>query len=482
MPSVAMRVDLSTLIDATVTGNGQQILLVARELMQRGAAADVLLGRVGMIAAAGDSDGHTILMLDAASELSRWLDAYARLASENGQGHERALPLLVQVLVAAAPAVRAGQNAQVSYPEPFFPSDLPEGKTMGEYMHNAVYNNDPVMAERLLFGLYGTGADYRTMQVRAYEGIATTFQNAGHPLMLAARGFQLLDAVEWGDRAPAILHWLAPHLPLHTGEPDWVNAVRSFFNDPARGDFNWLRTRIATPRDEGALPLRQLVLGNADTAQVCQGVYDALRQGGASTQAVGSVIALAAADVMQRVGDGDRAAFIRAAHGLLFASAVRQAFEHVHDMEAVPLLFTSAAFVNVLQKEVEVGTQPGAPQSTQMPTSAQTPTLGGGLIPTAILDTLGKQLDAQDFNGALASTRRYRQMGHEIRPLFATIGLAAAQADAAADQGHTLQIVQAAGEETMGWPAQLPGTNIEGFLHIALRAAAFARHTTAQNT
>ncbi|MBA2286759.1 MAG: hypothetical protein H0W02_14880 [Ktedonobacteraceae bacterium] len=476
MPSVAMRVDLSTLIDATVTGDRQQILVVARELMQKGATADVLLGRVGMIAAAGDSDGHTILTLDAASVLSRWLDTYARLASENGQGHERALPLLVQVLAAAAPAVRAGQNAQVSYPEPFFPSDLPEGKTMGEYMHNAVYNNDPVMAERLLFGLYGTGADYRTMQVRAYEGIATTFQNAGHPLMLAARGFQLLDAVEWGDRAPAILHWLAPHLPLHTGEPGWVNAVRSFFNDPARGDFNWLRTRIAAPRNESALPLRQLVLGNADTAQVCQGVYDALRQGGASTQAVGSVIALAAADVMQRVGDADRAAFIQAAHGLLFASAVRQVFEHVHDMEAVPLLFTSAAFVSALQKEV--GTPPGAPQSTQMPASSQAPTPGGGLIPTAILDTLRAQLDAQDFNGALASTRRYRQMGHEIRPLFATIGLAAAQADAA-DQGHTLQIVQAAGEETIGWPAQLSGTNIEAFLHIALRAAAFARHTTA---
>jgi len=38
--------------------------------------------------------------------------------------------------------------------------------------------------------------------------------------------------------------------------------------------------------------------------------------------------------------------------------------------------------------------------------------------------------------------------------------------------------VQAAGEEFMGWPSALSGTNIEGFLHVALRAAAFAKRNT----
>jgi hypothetical protein len=37
-----------------------------------------------------------------------------------------------------------------------------------------------------------------------------------------------------------------------------------------------------------------------------------------------------------------------------------------------------------------------------------------------------------------------------------------------------MQIVQAAGEEYMGWPGALSDVNIEGFLHIALRAVAFA--------
>jgi hypothetical protein len=69
-------------------------------------------------------------------------------------------------------------------------------------------------------------------------------------------------------------------------------------------------------------------------------------------------------------------------------------------------------------------------------------------------------------------------MGHDARELFAAIGLSAAQADAAADQGHTLQIVQAAGEEYMAWPRTLTDTDIDSFLQVALRAAAFAKRNT----
>ena len=49
---------------------------------------------------------------------------------------------------------------------------------------------------------------------------------------------------------------------------------------------------------------------------------------------------------------------------------------------------------------------------------------------------------------------------------------AAGRFDAAADQGHSLQIVQAAGEEFMAWPAALADTHIDAFLHVAMRAAA----------
>ncbi len=58
------------------------------------------------------------------------------------------------------------------------------------------------------------------------------------------------------------------------------------------------------------------------------------------------------------------------------------------------------------------------------------------------------------------------------RSLPDIIGLVAAHTDASADQGHTLQIVQAAGEEFMAWPAALADTHIDAFLHVAMRAAA----------
>jgi len=306
------------------------------------------------------------------------------------------------------------------------------------------------------------------MQLAAYEGIATTFQNAGHPLIFAVRGTQLLDWVDWGDRVPTILHWLTPHLPLHTEEPEWIKTVRSFVADEAHSVVS-LRTRLSAPKDENALPLRRLLVSDADTTQVCQAVYDGLMKGGASSRGIGSVVALTAADIMQRVGDGDRDAFVRAAHGLLFAAAVRLAFREIEDVALLPLLFTSAAFVNALSKEVGQQTAPSQP-ATRPSTVA-----GGGLIATALLEALSNQLGAQDFSGALSTTRRYLQLGNDPRALFAAIGLVAAQADAAADQGHTLQIVQAAGEEFLAWPTGLAGTNIEGLVQVALRAAAFAR-------
>jgi hypothetical protein len=327
------------------------------------------------------------------------------------------------------------------------------------------------MVERLILGLYGTGADYRTMQIRVYDSISTTFQHAGHPLIFAVRGMQLLDAVEWGDRAPNIIHWLAPHLPLHTEEPDWVPSIRAFLAEPDHNLASY-RTRLAAPKEENALPLRRLILSNASALQICQGVFDALIKNGASSRSVGSIIALTATDLMQRIGDDDRNAFISAAHSLLFTASVRLVFSQIQEVEALPLLFMAAAYMNALHKEL--GEQAVTPQ----PDSTRSPILGGGLIAPALLDTLSEQLDVQDLNGAFSTARRYIQLGHDARSLFAVIGLASTRADAALDQGHTMQIVQAAGEEYIDWPGGLTDTNIEGFIHVALRATAFAQRNS----
>jgi hypothetical protein len=476
MAQVSMGVDLSTLVNTLIEGNTDSIIAAAREHLQHGEQVDVLIGRIGMIAVQGDPEGHPSITLAAAAMLSRLIHTIPAPIDSDTTTAERALPLFVRALVTAIPAVRAGHQIQAHYPEPLFPSELPEGKTVNEMMHQAVYNNDTLLAERLLFGLYGSGADYRTIEVRAYEGVATTFQNAGHPLMFALRGFQLLDAVEWGDRMPNILHWLAPHLPLRpdTDEPAWVRSLREYTDNPAHSVVS-IRTRLSAPKDLTALSLRQLITSDADTTKVCQGVYDALIKGEASPRAVGSVIALAAADIMQHVPDGDRELFVRVAHGLLFAAAVRQVFRRVQDVEALGLLFTSAAFINALHKEIaEAGVSAQAP--VQAASSAAV--AGGGLIAAAQLETLRSQLVGQDLAGALTTARRYFKLGHDPRALFATVGLVAALTNATDDQGHTLQIVQAASEEYIAWPRTLPETNIEGLLQVALRAAAFGKRDT----
>src|SRR2546430_12324467 len=173
MPTIGTSIDISGLVDATVSGDSDRIITAARRLLQQGAPAAELAGRIGLIAAHGNSDAPATLTLNAAGAISRWVPALPPLADQDPQSHIRELPLLVQAVVAVAPAVRAGQAAHDTYPEPLFPSELPEGKTVNDMMRQAVYGNDATLVKRLLFGLYGTGADYRTMEVRTYDGIST---------------------------------------------------------------------------------------------------------------------------------------------------------------------------------------------------------------------------------------------------------------------------------------------------------------------
>ncbi|MBO0789843.1 MAG: hypothetical protein J2P36_02700 [Ktedonobacteraceae bacterium] len=468
MTATEMRVDLSTLVDAIVSGDTSRMIATARTHLLEGEAADVLIGRIGMIAAHGDADGHVITTLAAAAMLCRYLRFIPDPLNPESSAvaTERALPLFVHALLAAAPAVHAGFRAEERYPEPLFPSELLDsGKTVSDVMKAAVEQNDVLLVERLILGLYGTGADYRTMEVRTYDGITTTFQAGGHPLIFAVRGFQLLEAVEWGDRAPHIIHWLAPHLPLqpNNDEPEWVHVVRAYVADPAH-DVTGIRKRLAAPKDEQALPLRQLILSDTDTASVCQGVYDALMKNGASPRGISSVIALAAADIALRASENDSATFTQAAHGLLFASAASLALRQVQDVDALPLIFTAAAYVNAQHKEIAQPAAPAAP-------SATTSRAAGGLIGASQLEALSAQLKSRDFSGALSTTQRYLGLRHDPRPLFGTIGLAAAQTEMDGTQEHILQIVLAASEEFLAWPRDLANVNIDAFLKVALRAA-----------
>ncbi len=468
MVAVDTGTDVSSLVDTVVSGNLDQIIATAREYLQRDTAVDILIGRIAMIAAHGDPTGHRTITLAATSMLGRLTHLIPAPIDTPEPAKDRALPLLVQALKIARPILAAGREAlaHIQYPQPFFPSELIDSqKSVNDVMREAIEKNNVELAERILLGLYGTGADYRTMQVRAYESIAPTFQNGGHPLIFAVRGFQLLDAVEWGDRAPHIIHWLAPYLPLrpNSDEPAWIKTVRAYIADPTHS-LTSIRTRLSAPKDKNALPLRNLLLSDADTTQVCQDIYDAIIKGEASAHAVASVIALAAADIIQRVRDEDHELFLRAAHGLLFAAAVRLVFRQVQDVEVLNLLFTSAAYLNALQKEI--------PEQEQ-PKPSKTSAAGGGLIAASQLETLASQLKAQDLQGAQAMAQRYLKIGHDPRALFGTIGLAAARIDTESVHGHNLQLVQAATETFLMWPKTLATTDIHVLLQVALRAALF---------
>ena len=465
MSSVAVRNNLSNFIDAVIAADSQTITRAAQESISRAEDASELIGRIGLLAMRGDSDGHAVLTLGAASALCRRLIALRHAFGE--ESHQiSGVPLVVQALTATAPAVKAGKAAPINDPTAIFPSDLSENETVASRMAQAIYGRDPLTVERLLFGLYGTGADYRTSSVRIYDAISQTFQEDGHSLLDAVRGSQVLDAVEWGEDAPGFIRWVTPHLPLHTEEPAWIEVVRGFLKEPQHRLESY-RTRLAAPQNANALPLRALLLSDAPAPKVCQGVYDALIKNGASARGVGSVIALAASDLLQTIGDDDYDLFVRASHGLLYASAVRLVYTQVQEVEALPLLFTAACSINALHKDLSA--QPAQSKAAR-PASA-----GGGLIAPALLESLGEQIDTQNLGGALATARRYLQLGHDAEALFGVIGLGAAQADAAADQGHTLQIVLAAGDEYLAWPKELASTNIESFLQVALRAATQAK-------
>jgi len=481
MASVDLRTDLSTLIDtvvgaASAQADMSQLIAVARKYLKQDKAVDVLIGRIGMIAAHGDTDGHPIMTLDSASMLGRlayWIPA--PLDAQDAP-KERLLPLFVQALKFAAPYVRQGIEAHAAqkYPSPLFPSELLDtGKSVNDLMREAVAKSDALLIERALLGLYGTGADYRTMQVRAYESISNTFQNNGHPLMFAVRGFQLLDTVEWGNRAPNIINWLTPHLPLqpHTDEPAWIKTVRTFAAEQ-KHDLSVIRTRLSDPKDENALPLRAMILSDTDTTQVCQGVYDALVTNGASAAGVASVISLAAADVLQRVEESDHETFIHVAHGLLFTSAVHVIYQQVRDVEVLNLLYTAACAINALHKAVSTkGVKPTQQASKHVGAM-------GGLLAISLLETLEAEIKAQDIAAAANTAQRYLKLGHDPRALFGTIGLATSLVDATVEQGHTLQIVQAASDEFLNWPRSLANTNAEAFVQIALRAAITGKRDT----
>lgn len=83
MPTIGMNITISSLEDATIAGDSNQIIAIGRHLLEEGAPAAELLGRIGLVAAHGDSDGHAILTLNAAGAMSRWITTLTKMLGED---------------------------------------------------------------------------------------------------------------------------------------------------------------------------------------------------------------------------------------------------------------------------------------------------------------------------------------------------------------------------------------------------------------
>ena len=179
--------------------------------------------------------------------------------------------------------------------------------------------------------------------------------------------------------------------------------------------------------------------------------------------------------MLLQIPESDYETFTWASHGLLYTAATRAAIQQTYQAEeTLPLLFLSAAYIQTLQQEL-ADRQSEAKTPGAVETASSTTTRGGGFIKASQLETLQAQLKEQNYHGALTTAQRYLKLNYDPRALFGIVGQAAAQTDAAADQGHALQIVHAASEEYISWPRNLGNEHIEAFLQVALRATVYSK-------
>lgn len=206
MVAVDTGTDVSSLVDTVVSGNLDQIIATAREYLQRDTAVDILIGRIAMIAAHGDPTGHRTITLAATSMLGRLTHLIPAPIDTPEPAKDRALPLLVQALKIARPILAAGREAlaHIQYPQPFFPSELIDSqKSVNDVMREAIEKNNVELAERILLGLYGTGADYRTMQVRAYEFYCSHFPKRWSPTDICSARLSIVRCGRMGRQGTA---------------------------------------------------------------------------------------------------------------------------------------------------------------------------------------------------------------------------------------------------------------------------------------
>lgn len=463
--SAAVHADITNLLDALTAGDETRVIEETLGLLGPGQVPPAhIAARVAIPAAWAGGDGHPLLVLGAAGRVAEWMRSIPA-GPESGAETEAklrpALPL-VQGFLAVADRVRAG----LPEPHPDLPTPTPpieiktEGGARGA-LREAFAQQDRQRFASILMGFYRTGTDYREMLANLYAVLVQRYPADAHPLIFAVGSSRVLDMADWGIRVPPLIYWIVPQLLTAEQDEPWVEQVRQFAT-ASGNQLGWLRDRLAVAKEDAAGPAMRRAVLAGDAQSACAAVLSALRDG-ASQRGVASGLSLAAAERLLTIPAGDTKTLLRAGHVLQYTHAVHHAMRQTQDPDVYALLYTAAGAVNALRIE----------QTTPAVAAAGSTPLAGGLIASAQLRSFEYQIAQGDAAGALATARRYIQMGHAPRSLAGVIGAAASRHSASGQGLHTLPIVTAAAEEYLDQPGMLgPGTVNQNSGQSALLAAA----------
>ncbi len=465
--------DTTPLLEAIAASDTDRILQETISLLGRQKVpAAKIAGRVGLAALWGNVDPHALTMLATVGRVSTWMRTIPAGPEPGDDVRRHLAPVypLAQSFLAVADAVRKGlPEPHPSLPEPILPGELKDGQTVYSAIQDAYGRRDLNTIRALLMGYHATGADYRSFQTAIYGALAHRYPEGGHPLIFALSSCHILDMGEWGDNEPPMIYWYPPLMLDGTPDTSVAKAASDYATQTGH-DLSWLRTRLSIPKEEPAGVAFQQALLAGDGVAACDAVLDALRSG-ATPRGVASGMSLAVAAHINAVPQGDSAQLMRVGHVLQYVHSVQLALRHTQETLVFPLLYTAACAVNSLGPV-------GAP--VVQGAGAAGTLVAGGLIPGVVLRSLEQQVAGGEVGGALATARRYIQMGHPPSGLAGILATGAAQHDVVGDEAaqHVLPSVTAACEAYLMLPGAIAERGQNALLTAAIRLAAEARGGT----
>lgn len=469
--SMMLYADTTPLAEAIADGAEARVISETLALLgQRNLKPRKIGGRVGIDALWGGATPRALGALAASGRISDWMLAIP-LGPEPAEEERRQLAAavpLVQGFMATQQAVRAHvRGSEPTLPDPMEPMEIPGGKSVHEALADAFAAHDVETMRRVLLGLNATGADYRAVLEAIYVALRFRFVGSGAPLTGIVAANEIMDMAEWGGRYPAFITWATNLLGDATPNSPLGEAARAYASDSAH-DLTWMKTRISIPKEESAGPAYQRALLAGDGVAACDATLAALRAG-ATPRGVVSGMALAVAERINAIPQGDNAALTTAGQALLYVHAVATVMRQTQHHDVWPMLYTAAYAVNALNASIPAGGTP-LPAAPSMPVS-------GGLIGSTLIRTVEQSAMAGDVPGAIAAARRYMQLENTPRAFAGVVGLVAARADASGvgKTASVAQLVAAAAEEYLALHHTLANDGLNALLTAGVRLASELR-------